>query len=228
MAEIDSNVRAARFAHGALALLIAAALVTQFFLSWAGEGVVLPEDAPATTAAERIVRFFSFFTVQSNIIVCAVSALLAIRPDRDGPVFRVFRLLSLTCITVTGVVVVAVLIGAQELEGLAILTDAVFHYVAPIAALAIWLLFGPRPRVTGRTVGWSLVFPVLWVAYTLVRGEFAEWYPYPFIDVNEHGYGQVFLNIGVITVLYLAVAGVLLVLDRRLAAAPRARAVVGT
>ena len=36
--------------------------------------------------------------------------------------------------------------------------------------------------------------PVGWLVYTLVRGALASWYPYPFIDVDAHGYGPVLLN----------------------------------
>jgi hypothetical protein len=28
----------------------------------------------------------------------------------------------------------------------------------------------------------------------LIRGSFADWYPYPFVNVNVLGYGQVFVN----------------------------------
>jgi len=33
--------------------------------------------------------------------------------------------------------------------------------------------------------------PVVWLVYTLVRGAFVGWYPYPFVDVGSHGYGYV-------------------------------------
>jgi hypothetical protein len=33
--------------------------------------------------------------------------------------------------------------------------------------------------------------PISWLIYTLIRGEIVEWYPYPFINVNEHGYAVV-------------------------------------
>ena len=32
------------------------------------------------------------------------------------------------------------------------------------------------------------------VRYTLVRGASVDWYPYPFVDADRHGYGGVFLN----------------------------------
>src|SRR2546423_843986 len=66
-------------------------------------------------------------------------------------------------------------------------TNAVVHYVMPIGIVLGWLLFGPRPRIDLRVVGWALAWPVAWLGYTLVRGAIWHWYPYPFLDVPTHG-----------------------------------------
>jgi hypothetical protein len=39
-----------------------------------------------------------------------------------------------------------------------------------------------------------LAFPLAWVTYTLVCGARLDWYPYPFLDVSELGYGGAFLR----------------------------------
>ncbi len=69
---------------------------------------------------------------------------------------------------------------------------------------------------TGRIVGWSIVFPVLWLVFTLIRGAFVGFYPYPFVDVDEHGYGRVLLNCLLVAVLFLALAAGATTLDGRL------------
>lgn len=53
---------------------------------------------------QRALNTFAFFTIQSNLIVGATTLLLAVRPDRSSMVFRVFRLIGLVSITVTGLV----------------------------------------------------------------------------------------------------------------------------
>ena len=68
--------------------------------------------------------------------------------------------------------------------------NLVVHYIVPIMMVAGWFAFGPRPRAGRLTVLWSLLFPVLWLAYTLVRGAIWKWYPYPFLDVTSHGYAR--------------------------------------
>jgi hypothetical protein len=39
-----------------------------------------------------------------------------------------------------------------------------------------------------------LAYPLVWFAYTLIRGASVDWYPYPFVDVAAHGYGRVLVN----------------------------------
>ena len=87
------RLRTAQWWHGATALVAAASLVTQF---------ILVLNADNDTALTRAVRYFSYVTIQSNIAVCVVCAMLAARPDREGPVFRVARLDAVIGITVTG------------------------------------------------------------------------------------------------------------------------------
>ena len=54
---------------------------------------------------------------------------------------------------------------------------------------------GTRGCITWATLGRALLIPVVWVAYTLVRGTFAHQYPYGFVNVWRLGYAQVAINI---------------------------------
>ena len=81
-----------------------------------------------------------------------------------------------------------------DLDGADLLADKLLHLVVPLLAVIGWVAFGPRERATRADLVPFLVVPVFWLGYTLVRGAFVDWYPYPFIDVGEHGYGVVLLN----------------------------------
>ena len=179
-----------------------------------------PGIAPSHT--ERIVRLFSYFTVQSNILVAVTSWLLAWRPDRDGRVFRVVRLDALLCIAVTGVVYHSVLSGEADLTPSGAIANLLLHTVSPVGAVVAWLALGPRRRIESRTVWWSVAYPLAWIAYTFVRGAVVGWYPYPFIDVTAIGLGHALLNTGIVAVLFLLLAWLLGLVDRRLPALPRA------
>ena len=83
--------------------------------------------------------------------------------------------------------------------------------------------FGPRPRVTGREVLYGLLYPLVWLAYTLVIGAASGWYPYPFLEVPEQGVAAVTLACLGVTVLVLVLSALVWLVDRRLAPAPRSR-----
>lgn len=197
-------------------LVIAASLITQLVLVFQGTNVLVEDGEEAPGTAMRVVNFFSFFTVQSNILLGVGAALLVPNPQRDGTGFRVLRIAGLIGIAVTGVVYATLLRGLVDLDGAAQLTNIGFHYLAPLLGVIGWLLFGPWRRLDLRAVVLSLIWPVAWLVYTLIRGEVVDWYPYPFIDVTEHGYSRVLLNSAGITVIFLAVGWLFLAGDRRL------------
>lgn len=192
------------------AAVAAAALLVQLVL------VLLGDDGGPVA---RVVRFLSYFTVESNILVAVVCALLARDPSRDSARWRVAHLDSVLCITVTGLVYVNVLRGTVELEGLALVTDFVFHTLVPVLALVGWVLFGPHGRWSLPVLRSALIFPVAYLVWTLVRGAAVGEYPYPFIDVAALGYPRALLNAVAVTALFAVLSGLLLLADRRLASA---------
>jgi hypothetical protein len=197
---ISEGVGLARFLHLLVAVLALGGFGIELVVALTGG----PGLAP--THAERIVRLFSYFTIQSNLLIGGVSVALAVDPRRDGPVFRVLRLDALLCIAVTGIVYNTVLRGLVELTGAGMVSNMMLHVLAPVFAVVTWLLVGPRPRVTGRTVWWSVVYPIAWLVYTFVRGAVTGWYPYPFLDVNALGYAGAVTNSAIVAVVFLLLA----------------------
>ena len=168
------------------------------------------------SGVERGFNAFAFFTIQSNLIVGGTTALLALRLDRPSTVFRTFRLIGLVAIVVTGVVYHVALASIFDLDGIDQLGNQLVHTVVPLLAVIGWLVFGPR-GMTSRRVAWlSLLFPVCWMAFTLIRGAVIHWYPYPFINVSVIGYANAILNAFWVALLLLGVAAGATALDSRL------------
>jgi len=175
----------------------------------------------ATTPA-RVVNFFSFFTVQSNILVAVTTGLLAVSLDRRTTLFRVLRLDAVICITVTGVVFHLALASLQELTGWDALADFVLHTLSPALGLLGWVFFGPRRQLTPRIVRWTLLAPVGWLTYALAYGAMVDdrhgndYYAYPFMNAQVHGYVVALLRCSLVAVLFLGLAFGALWLDPRL------------
>lgn len=207
-------VRLARGWHLLTAVVSGGSLLLQLVL-------VLASDND--TVLIRLIRLVSYFTIQSNLIVTAVAIMLVRDPRRDGAFWRVARLASVVCIGVTGLVYVAVLRDLFVLGPLDRIANAGLHYATPVLAVLGWALFGPRPRVDLRVVRLTLAYPVLWLAYILARGAIVHEYPYPFVDVDKQGYAAVFINCLVVTVVFLALSGLVWLLDRSAPPAPSQR-----
>lgn len=206
------------------AVAVLVGLVWQLVLVIQGVNVLVESSGALPAVSTRLIRFFSFFTVESTVLVVIVAATLAVRPARDGRVWRVLRLQSLFGITVTGIVYATLLRGVVDLHGAAAVTNALLHYVAPSMTVLGWVLFGPRPRVDERTLVVSLVWPALYIAYTFAHGAVTDWYPYPFVDVTVLGYVTVLRNGVGLIVLLLGVGSVFRWLDQHLPHSTDARA----
>lgn len=179
----------------AFALLVVAALVTQIS-NLLDTGVFNPT------------RFFLFFTVLSNLLAAAVF-LEGGRRQLSGqpPVSDLWRGAAVVFMTVTFIVFAVLLRDLQEqLQTNVVWVDSVLHRIMPVAVMADWLIEPPHGPIGFRRalVPW-LVPPVAWTAFTLVRGAVDGWYPYPFLDPANGGYGTVALYAVGILVLFLGV-----------------------
>ncbi len=153
-------------------------------------------------------NFFSFFTIQSNILAAAMLALTAIVRRRERTrLFDAARGGVTLYIAITGVVFALLLSGLQEdLQTTVPWADFVLHKLTPIVLVADWLLDPPRHRLSPWAAAAWLGYPAAWLAYTLVRGADTGWYPYPFVDVDKLGYGGVFWRCAVLLVCFAGAA----------------------
>ncbi len=194
---MDQKWARAWFAGTALA--VAVGVVIQVVVSYNSTGLRFKGAAAGFNV-------FAFFTVQSNLIVGTTSLLLAVRLDWSSTVFKVFRLIGVVAITITGIVFHVALSGLLDLDTWGQTANQLLHSVVPVMAVLGWLVFGPRGLTSPTIVKWSLLFPGLYMTFSVVRGAVVGFYPYPFADVGELGYLRVAINAMWITLLYFGVA----------------------
>jgi hypothetical protein len=131
-------------------------------------------------------NFFSYFTVQSALIAVVVFVIGAVYGVRDHPDplwLDMVRVLATVWVIVSGIVFAVILVEGS-LRGLPVWSpwsSQLLHFWIPGYAIVDWLI-APGRDVPWRTVGLVLVFPVVWVVYTLARGSIVYWYPYFFLD----------------------------------------------
>ncbi len=169
----------------------------------------------------RPLRFFAFFTILSNLFGAFLWLWLAVRwraaRTRTDDLLRGASVLYLI---VTFIVVVVLLSGA-ELSLSNALVDIIVHKLFPVLVVIDWLVDPPETDLRMQDVLLWLIFPLIWVGLTLIRGAADSWYPYPFLDPDNGGYRSVAYHVVAIFAGLLVVAGAIIALgdfgrDRRI------------
>lgn len=154
------------------------------------------------------VNFFSYFTIETNVFVVITLLLSALTVAAGKPrKFDALRSAVAVYIVIVGVGFSFLLAGLENVALTAVPWDnTVLHYIMPAAVLVDFLIDRPQRTLSfTKSLAW-LLFPVMYVVYSLTRGAITGWYPYPFLNPTTNGIGAVAL-----TVSYLLVFGIALV-----------------
>ena len=162
----------------AAAALVLAAIITQI-ADQVIAGVFVPSE------------YFSYFTVESsmmNVVVLAAGGYLALRFKRDTVLYTGVRMATVSYAIVTGVVYNLLLRGLPPTGYVGIpWPKEVEHVWIPIYILIDWLFATGRARLAWTWVWAAVAYPLVWAAFTLIRGAITGWYPYPFLNPTELG-----------------------------------------
>ncbi|MDN3219249.1 Pr6Pr family membrane protein [Pseudomonas nunensis] len=164
-----------------------------------------------------LMSFFSFFTVLTNTLVAVV--LTCELTARESVAKRWFLQPSVSSGIAVSIAVVALaysllLRHLWHPEGWQLLADELLHDILPLLFLVYWWCCVPKGTLRLQHIALWVIYPLVYFAYALLRGHLLGAYPYPFIDVSTLGYPQVFLNAGGILVGFVAIALVIVGLDR--------------
>ena len=204
-----------RYAAAVIAIVGWASLLLQFVLH------ITNPLAPDVSFAELLIRFFSYFTILTNILVAVMAAVIAFFPST-----RLGRFLSgpsalaavAVYITIVGVVYSLFLRDVWDPVGWQAVADHALHDVVPVLYVIYWLVFAPKPGIDwSDPIKW-LAYPAAYLIYSLARGAAVGWYPYWFADVTLLGYPTALTNAAAVMLAFAAVgfafAGVAKLLSR--------------
>ena len=162
------------------------------------------------------------------------------RAGADGAESRGFAT-ALVCIStymiITGIVYNLLLRNIPLPQGSTVpWSNEILHVWAPIFLL-LDVLFAPRRRaLSWSALGAVVVFPIVWLAYTLIRGPLVHdfrtgndwWYPYPFLNphVQPWGYCSAALYVLGIAVAVIGIGAFVVAMSRRFGVSDRTPAAV--
>jgi len=166
---------------------------------------------------ETVVRFFSFFTILTNTLVALFFTASVLTTKKFLP-----KLLkkdgTITAITafilIVGLVYQLVLRSIWEPKGLQYIVDELLHTIIPLYMLGYWYFNVNKRDINPKAVFIWLLYPLIYVVFIMVRGSFANYYPYPFLNVSEIGFKKAISNTAVILTLSLILLITLLFLGK--------------
>lgn len=161
----------------------------------------------STGVFDATVHYFSYFTILSNLLVAVCCSILWLSAkSRAGRFFS--RPAVLTAIAVYILVVGGIYNLVLRKNGLpqdvgGEIANELLHCVIPLLFLLFWIKFVSRFSMRMELVWLWLIYPLVYLFYTLIHGAVRGFYPYPFVNVGKIGYARVMLNCVAVTVFFI-------------------------
>lgn len=186
------------------------AVITQLYLMMVNRVVSIPET---------IFRFFSFFTIDTNILVALCFTFIFLRGNSRTSRFLTnpTRITAITIyITIVGIVYNVILRSIWQPEGLQKVIDELLHSVIPVLFILFWLIFVPIEQLKWKNAFSFLIYPIIYMTYAVVHGAVTKFYPYLFVDVNRLGYNKALFNAGLFLLAIFLLSLTLIATGKRL------------
>ena len=182
-----------------IAILTWFALILQFYLS------MTAYLAKGRTLAGSLVEFFSYFTIQCNLLTAIGLTAVALNGfnkgffSRRGVLTAIAVYISIVCLVYN-----IVLRGTVHPVGWHRVADELLHAVCPPLFVLFWVIYVPKQNINWKDAFSWLWYPFFYLVYILIRGSLSALYPYFFLNAVNLGYPQVFINIAMLMVVFLA------------------------
>ncbi len=167
----------------------------------------------------QTVTFFGYFSILSNILATLTLTRAALLPAGRGQWLMRPAVAGAIMLYMFVIGLIFTLQPLPNFQGWRLAAEIGLHHVMPIAFLVFWLFAVPKGTLVLRHVFVWLVFPVVYLAFLLVCGPC-----YAFLDADRVGIDSVLGNIGLATVIFVALGQSLLLIDRVLGRAARTHA----
>jgi len=166
-----------------------------------------------------IANLFSYFTILCNLLVASSVTFSIFLPKTQVGIY--FSSVSVQTAIALYIFIVAlvynsVLRGLLILEGWQIVVDNMLHVVIPILYLLYWFFFVPKTYLNWKNGMYWILFPLIYLIYSLIRGAIVQWYPYPFLNAAKYGYNQVIFNIGIMILVFFSAGAILIAANNKI------------
>lgn len=172
----------------------------------------------------RPAEYFSYFTITSCIlsgIVLLVAGLGVLRNKSEGKWLTIARLTMAASMVIVGVIYNLLLADqAPDPRDVGyewpVVPNLIMHTYMPIIIFLEWLITNTTYKLKLKQSLWVLIYPLSWLAFSLVRGSITDWWPYWFIN-PANGIATVVQWIATISAFFIVLALALTPAQRQIA-----------
>jgi hypothetical protein len=184
-----------------------ATIVVQYIL------ILTPEKLEKPGLWMHSVNYFLFMTVMSNILVAlTMTAALLPKGNQLTQFFKRPQTQSAVLVYIT--VVFAgyhfLLADLFHHTGLNYWADMSLHYFIPLLYAVYWIFLNKKTELHFRLIGKWLIFPSIYLVFSMVRGAIDGYYPYPFLDFEKVGMEVFFISVGFLVLGYVLCSAVVI------------------
>ena len=167
---------------------------------------------------DSFINVISYFTILCNSLIAVNLTFSTFFPKTKLGIF--FSQLSVKTaialyIFIVFVVYNTVLRGIWKPTGWQLFLDNMLHVAIPILYILYWLFFVVKGKLNWRNGLYWLLFPLIYLIYSLIRGAVVNWYPYPFLNASKLGYDKVTINIVVMLFVFLISGSALIAINNK-------------
>ena len=130
-----------RIAQLIIAFVTWAAVFLQFYLQIANR---------TTAVSEAVIRYFSYFTILTNLLVAVCFSSLLLKESKAERFFKQPTVITAVTvyILIVGLVYNLILRSQWNPQGLQLLADYMLHSITPLFALFYWIIYVPAREIT--------------------------------------------------------------------------------
>lgn len=161
------------------------------------------------TSNQSLLNYFSLFTILSTVLAALVFLHTALSRSNNLNLDSLRGATAVYLLISSAVFywLLANALGTPQIPWI----NTTLHKIMPTVFLADWIIFPPKKWLKlNETIKW-LVFPLIYLAYTLIRGKITGWYPYSILN-PAGGYQSVFIYTVLITAAGLFLSALIIIL----------------
>ncbi len=168
------------------------------------------------SVGETTIRFFSFFTILTNLLIAFYFASLLFKNSSLRLFFNRSGVLTAltTYITIVCLVYQLVLRQMWTPTGMQRIVDELLHSVIPVLVVFFWYYYENKQALKYSMIPKWLCYPGIYLIYILMRGQFSGFYPYPFMNVLNLGMEKVLINSALLMLVFIFFCFLFIVVGR--------------